>query len=51
MYEALPLSGNVRVGREHNIFYAPKQFAMLNLEFAERPNRIVIEMHKVMAAP
>lgn len=51
MYEALPLGGNARVGRERNIFYAPKQFAMLNLDFVERLNRIVVEMHKVMAAP
>jgi uncharacterized protein (DUF849 family) len=44
MYEALPLRSNVRVGREHNIFYAPKQFAILNLEFVERPKRIVAKM-------
>jgi 3-keto-5-aminohexanoate cleavage enzyme len=51
MYAALALGGNVRVGMEDNIFYAPKQLAKSNVEFVERTKRIVAELGKQVATP
>jgi uncharacterized protein (DUF849 family) len=51
MYAALALGGNVRVGMEDNIFYAPKQIAKSNVEFVERTKRIVTELGKEIATP
>jgi uncharacterized protein (DUF849 family) len=51
MYAALALGGNVRVGMEDNIFYAPKQLAKSNVEFVERTKRIVTELGKEIATP
>jgi 3-keto-5-aminohexanoate cleavage enzyme len=51
MYAALALGGNVRVGMEDNIFYAPKQLAKSNVEFIERTKRIVAELGKEIATP
>lgn len=51
MYAALALGGNVRVGMEDNIFYAPKQLAKSNVEFIERTKRIVTELGKEIATP
>jgi 3-keto-5-aminohexanoate cleavage enzyme len=51
MYAALALGGNVRVGMEDNIFYAPKQLSKSNVEFVERTKRIAAEMGKEIATP
>ncbi|MCM8711200.1 3-keto-5-aminohexanoate cleavage protein [Clostridium sp. SYSU_GA19001] len=51
MYAALALGGNVRVGMEDNIYYAPKQLAKSNVEFVERTKRIVAELGKEIATP
>jgi uncharacterized protein (DUF849 family) len=51
MYAALALGGNVRVGMEDNIYYAPKQLAKSNVEFIERTKRIVAELGKEIATP
>lgn len=51
MYTALALGGNVRVGMEDNIFYAPKQLATSNVQFVERTKRIALEMGKEIATP
>jgi uncharacterized protein (DUF849 family) len=51
MYAALALGGNVRVGMEDNILYAPKQLAKSNVEFVERTKRIAAEMGKGIATP
>ncbi|QCX33303.1 3-keto-5-aminohexanoate cleavage protein [Caloramator sp. E03] len=51
LYATLALGGNVRVGMEDNIYYAPKQLAKSNVEFVERTKRIVKEMGKELATP
>jgi uncharacterized protein (DUF849 family) len=48
---ALAMGGNVRVGMEDNILYAPKVLATSNVEFVERTKRIVTELGKEIATP
>lgn len=51
LYTTLALGGNVRVGMEDNIFYAPGRLAVSNTEFVERTKRIVTELGKEIATP
>lgn len=51
LYTALALDGNVRVGMEDNIFYAPKVLAKSNAEFVERTKRTAAEIGKEIATP
>jgi Uncharacterized conserved protein len=51
LYTALALGGNVRVGMEDNIFYAPGRLAVSNAEFVERTKRIITEFGKEVATP
>lgn len=51
LYTALATDGNVRVGMEDNIFYAPKVLAKSNTEFVERTKRTAAEIGKEIATP
>ena len=51
LYAALAMDGNVRVGMEDNIFYAPKVLAKSNAEFVERTKRTAAEIGKEIATP
>lgn len=51
LYAALALDGNIRVGMEDNIFYAPKILAKSNVEFVEKTKRIAAEIGKDIATP
>jgi len=51
LYAALAMGGNVRVGMEDNIFYAPKVLAKSNAEFVERTKRTATEIGKEIATP
>jgi uncharacterized protein (DUF849 family) len=51
LFTTLAMDGNVRVGMEDNIFYAPKVLAKSNVEFIERTKRIAAELGKGIATP
>lgn len=51
LYAALAMDGNVRVGMEDNIFYAPKVLAKSNVDFIERTKRTAAEINKEIATP
>ena len=51
LYAALAMDGNVRVGMDDNIFYAPKVLAKSNAEFVERTKRTAFEIGKEIATP
>lgn len=51
LYAALAMNGNVRVGMEDNIFYAPKTLAKSNADFVERTKRTAFEIGKEIATP
>lgn len=51
LYAALAMDGNVRVGMEDNIFFAPKVLAKSNVDFIERTKRTAGEINKEIATP
>ena len=51
LFTALALGGNIRVGMEDNIFYAPGRLAASNVEFVERTKRIITELGREAATP
>jgi len=50
-YSALAMEGNIRVGMEDNIFYAPKVLAKSNAEFVERSKQLAALIGKEIATP
>jgi 3-keto-5-aminohexanoate cleavage enzyme len=50
LYAAIALGGNVRVGLEDNIYYAPDRLAT-NVELVQRAARLIKEFNKDVATP